>query len=66
MVFNLTDEVREKDKKKKQYEEVQIEGKPVEEVKTVKRVRSRSRSPAVLHAFSERKSQGQVFYGACL
>ena len=57
-IFSLTDEVHEKDKKKKQDDEVQIEEKLVEEVKTVKRVRSRSRSPAVLQAFSERKSQG--------
>ena len=51
--FNLIDEVHEKDKKKKPQEEE----KPIEEVKTVKRVRSRS--PTVLQAFSDRKSQGE-------
>ena len=60
--FNLTEEVPEKDKKKKPHDEVQIVEKPVEEVKTVKRLRSRSRSPAVMHAFADidRKSQGLV------
>ena len=60
--FHLTDEVPEKDKKKKPYDEVQIVEKPVEEVKTVKRLRSRSRSPAVMHAFADtdRTSQGLV------
>ena len=60
--FHLTDEVPEKDKKKKPYDEVQIVEKPVEEIKTVKRLRSRSRSPGVMHAFADtdRKSQGLV------